>query len=76
MTTQYIFQDDSGVARLEGTLIPDPSTNFPATGVYVTDAAAAPTTFVTPLVFDHTATTGGLYAWTGSAYLKVGLATT
>lgn len=25
MTTQYIFQDDSGVARLEGTLIPDPA---------------------------------------------------
>lgn len=39
---------------------------------YVTDVAAPPTVFVTPLVFDHTAVTGGLYAWTGSAYLQVG----
>jgi hypothetical protein len=44
---------------------------------FVTDQAAAPTTtFITPLVFDHTASTGGLYAWTGAAYLKIGLATT
>jgi hypothetical protein len=28
MTTTYIFQDDSGVARLEGTLIPDPAGTF------------------------------------------------
>ncbi len=43
---------------------------------FVTDQAAAPTTtFITPLVFDHTASTGGLYAWTGAAYLKIGLAT-
>ncbi len=41
----------------------------------VTDVAAPPSTFVTPLVFDHTGTTGGLYAWTGSAYIQVGLAT-
>jgi hypothetical protein len=44
---------------------------------FVTDQASAPTTtFITPLVFDHTASTGGLYAWTGAAYLKIGLATT
>lgn len=39
---------------------------------YVTDTDAAPTTYVTPLVFDHTALTGGLYAWDGSAYVQVG----
>jgi hypothetical protein len=44
---------------------------------FVTDQASAPTTtFITPLVFDHTGSTGGLYAWTGAAYLKIGLATT
>ncbi len=43
---------------------------------WVTVVHAPPTTFVTPLMFDDTGTTGGLYAWTGSAYQKVGLATT
>lgn len=37
---------------------------------------AAPTTFVKPFMFDDTGTTGGLYVWTGAAYVKVGLATT
>lgn len=37
---------------------------------------APPTTFVKPLMFDDTGSTGGLYAWSGSAYVKVGLATT
>lgn len=32
--------------------------------------------FTTPLYFDTTASTGGLYAWNGAAYTKVGLATT
>lgn len=43
---------------------------------FLTVGSAAPTTFVTFLVFDDTATSGGLYAWDGSAYRKVGLATT
>ncbi len=50
----------------------------PATA-YVTSVLAPPnplTTFVTPLVFDATGSTGGLYAWTGTTYVKVGLATT
>jgi hypothetical protein len=38
----------------------------------VTDAAAPPVAYVTPLVFDHTAVTGGLYAWDGAAYVQVG----
>lgn len=45
----------------------------------VTVQAGAPnplTTFTTSLVFDSTASTGGLYAWTGTTYSKVGLATT
>lgn len=33
-------------------------------------------TFTTPLYQDTTASTGGLYAWNGSAYVKVALATT
>ena len=45
---------------------------------YVTVNAGAPsplTTYVTPLFFDSTGTTGGLYAWTGTTYHLVGLAT-
>lgn len=40
-------------------------------GKIVTTAAGAPSVFVSPLYYDSTAVTGGLYAWTGSAYLKV-----
>lgn len=35
-------------------------------------AHAPPTTFTSPLVYDDTAVTGGLYVWTGAAYSKVG----
>ena len=38
----------------------------------ITDVAAPPVAYVTPLVFDHTAVTGGLYAWSGAAYVQVG----
>jgi hypothetical protein len=38
----------------------------------ITDAAAPPVAYVTPLVFDHTAVTGGLYAWDGQQYVQVG----
>src|SRR6266540_4306310 len=38
----------------------------------ITDVAAPPAGYVTPLVFDHTAVTGGLYAWGGAAYVQVG----
>ena len=31
-----------------------------------------PTVFSSPLVYDNTAVTGGLYGWTGSAYAKIG----
>ena len=43
----------------------------------LTVAAASPVGggFVSALVFDATATTGGLYAWNGTDYTKVGLAT-
>lgn len=81
--TQYParFENADGSARLSGLLDFTAAANQPIgpgnSGVaIVTDAAAAPTTFVTPFVFDHTATTGGLYAWDGSAYIKVSLATT
>ena len=38
----------------------------------ITSAEAAPTTFTTPLYYDSTALTGGLYAWGGSAYVQIG----
>ena len=43
----------------------------------ITNVAASPVGggYVTPLMFDHTGTTGGLYAWIGSNYVKIGLAT-
>lgn len=39
---------------------------------YASTAAAAPTTFTTPIYYDSTAVTGGLYAWDGSAYIQIG----
>lgn len=39
---------------------------------YLTVAAAAPTTYLTPIYYDSTAVTGGLYAWDGAAYQKIG----
>lgn len=38
---------------------------------YVTVQAAPPTTYLTPLVQDTTAVSGGVYAWDGSAYQKI-----
>jgi hypothetical protein len=43
-----------------------------ATIHYVTVQTGAPTVYQTPLVYDDTAVSGGLYAWTGAAYSKVG----
>jgi hypothetical protein len=71
MATQYSFI--TGTATVfEGEISPDPATLLPAGGAYVTSGSAAPTTFTTPLVLDDTPTTGGLYAWDGSAYVQVG----
>lgn len=72
------FLDDNGTDRLDGTLVFASATAQPigAGTVWVTVIHAPPTTYVSPLMFDDTGTTGGLYAWTGSAYTKVGLATT
>lgn len=39
---------------------------------YASTAAAAPTTFTTPIYYDSTAVSGGLYAWDGSAYIQIG----
>jgi hypothetical protein len=74
MTTKYRFIQSDVSVVLQGTLDPDPLADPAA--AYVTVVHAAPTTFVAPFMFDDTAGTGGLYAWTGSAYVRVGLATT
>jgi hypothetical protein len=74
VATEYTLTDGGGLVRWEGFLTPDPASN--AGVAYVTVIHAPPTVFVTALMFDDTASTGGLYAWTGSAYTKVGLATT
>lgn len=42
------------------------------TFVWVTVQSGAPSTYLTPLVFDSTAVSGGLYAWDGTAYQQVG----
>jgi hypothetical protein len=73
MANDYAFKTGTATV-LEGQIVPDPATLLPSGGVYVTDTAAPPTTYVTPLVLDHTATTGGLYAWDGAAYVQVGAA--
>jgi hypothetical protein len=46
-----------------------------AAGPFLTVVHAAPTTWANYFMFDDTASTGGLYAWSGSAYVKIGLAT-
>ena len=39
---------------------------------YLTVQTGAPsTTWITPLVYDDTAVTGGLYSWTGTTYTKI-----
>ncbi len=43
-----------------------------AATTYLTVRTGAPTTtFITPVVYDDTAVTGGLYVWAGAAYVKV-----
>lgn len=39
---------------------------------YLLVQTGAPGAFASPLVYDDTAVTGGLYAWSGAAYSKVG----
>lgn len=39
---------------------------------YVTVQVGAPSTYQTPLVFDSTVVTGGLYGWDGAAYQQIG----
>lgn len=73
MATSYLIIDRNGRDRIDGTISPEPAGN--AGIATVTVVSAPPSGYVTALMFDNTATTGGLYAWTGSAYTKVGLAT-
>lgn len=40
--------------------------------VYVTVQTGVPSSYGTPLVYDNTPTTGGLYGWDGTAYVKIG----
>jgi hypothetical protein len=43
----------------------------------LTQQTSAPTTtFITPLVQNTTSSSGGLYAWDGTQYQKIALATT
>jgi hypothetical protein len=69
------------IAFTDGALVTDGGSGLAQVSIrpLVTVNAGAPsplTTFVTALFFDSTAVTGGLYAWTGTTYTKVGLATT
>lgn len=41
------------------------------TFAYLLVQTGAPTTLTSPLVYDNTAVTGGLYAWSGVAYVKI-----
>jgi hypothetical protein len=51
----------------------DPTTHLPSWQTLVTFGSTSPIGggFITLLVFDSTALTGGLYAWNGSDYVKV-----
>jgi len=62
---------------LAGADSPDTSVGVMWLSEVLTSGSGAPgATFTSLLYFDTAATTGGLYAWNGSAYTKVGLATT
>jgi hypothetical protein len=51
----------------------DADTNlFRSESSIITVAAAAPTDFTTPLHYDSTAVSGGLYAWDGDSYVQIG----
>lgn len=41
-------------------------------GAFLTTGTGAPSVYASPLYFDDTAVSGGLYAWDGSAYVQVG----
>ena len=41
------------------------------TFAYLLVQTGAPTTLTSPLVYDNTAVTGGLYGWSGTAYVKI-----
>lgn len=56
--------NDGGFLRVLGT--------SGSVGPVVVVQTGAPTDYLAPLVYDDTAVTGGLYAWNGSAYVKVG----
>lgn len=72
-----VLNDVNGGSALvvDGTdVIIDPAGDLTIGDGYLqlTVAAAVPTTYTTPLHLDTTAVSGGLYAWDGSAYVKVG----
>ena len=59
---QYLKVTTSGALSLDNSAV-----------AFVTVQTGVPGgTFVTPLVYDNTAVSGGLYGWTGSAYSKIG----
>lgn len=68
--TDYAFKTGTATV-LEGQIVPDPATLLPSSGVYLTVQTGVPSTFSTPLVYDDTVSTGGLYAWNGTAYVQV-----
>lgn len=41
------------------------------TFAYLKVQTGVPTVLTSPLVYDNTAVTGGLYAWDGAAYVKI-----
>lgn len=41
------------------------------TFAYLLVQTGVPTTLTSPLVYDDSAVTGGLYAWNGTAYVKI-----
>lgn len=86
MGTSYDLSLQGGLVRTEGAgieteggAVNSESGGFQTSGsvaltgsnAYVTVQSAPPTGYQTPLVYDNTAVTGGLYAWDGAAYQQV-----
>lgn len=68
-TSNSTLDDGSGNASFDGQV---DAVSLGPTIPYVTLQVGAPSTYQTPLVFDTTAITGGLYGWDGSVYQKIG----
>lgn len=73
-TIAATFVDNSGETRLNGSLVTAAAIPASQLGLTIRQAAGvpsgAPTTTELPIAADTTAVSGGLYVWSGAAWVK------